>query len=111
MSDVAAPGWARLTGPDLGRALAASRGDEKTQAEEIFLEGLPDKRFCHGPQNLRQFTLWRPWQKGPDREGRVQEPFMSQFIERYPTAVIWLFAILQGVAMLGLNVVLRALVS
>ena len=36
---------------------------------------------------------------------------MSQFIERYPTAVIWLFAILQGVAMLGLNVVLRALVS
>ena len=36
---------------------------------------------------------------------------MSQFAERHPTAVIWLFAVLQGVAMLGLNVLLRALVS
>ena len=36
---------------------------------------------------------------------------MSQFAERYPTAVIWLFAVLQGAAMLGLNVLLRALVS
>jgi hypothetical protein len=36
---------------------------------------------------------------------------MSQLIERHPTAVIWLFAALQGVAMLGLNVILRALVS
>jgi hypothetical protein len=36
---------------------------------------------------------------------------MSQFIERYPTAVIWAFAVLQGAAMLGLNVLLRALVS
>ena len=36
---------------------------------------------------------------------------MSQFIQRYPTAGIWLFAALQGAAMLGLNVLLRALVS
>ena len=36
---------------------------------------------------------------------------MSQFIERHPTAVIWLFAVLQGAAMLGLNIVLRVLVS
>ena len=36
---------------------------------------------------------------------------MSQFIDHYPTAAIWLFAILQGAAMLGLNVLLRALVS
>ncbi len=40
-----------------------------------------------------------------------REPFMSQFIDRYPTTAIWLFAILQGAAMLGLNVLLRALVS
>ena len=31
--------------------------------------------------------------------------------ERHPTAAIWLFAALQGAAMLGLNVVLRVLVS
>jgi hypothetical protein len=36
---------------------------------------------------------------------------MSQLIERHPTAAIWLFAALQGAAMLGLNVLLRALVS
>ena len=36
---------------------------------------------------------------------------MSQFAERHPTAVIWLFAALQGAAMLGLNVLLRVLVS
>ena len=97
--------------PPFRNGLGRFKGDEKTPAEEIFPRAPPDKRFCHGPQNLRQFTLWRPWQKGPDREGKVQEPFMSQFIERYPTAVIWLFAVVQGVAMLGLNVVLRALVS
>jgi hypothetical protein len=36
---------------------------------------------------------------------------MSQLIERHPTATIWLFAALQGAAMLGLNVLLRVLVS
>ena len=36
---------------------------------------------------------------------------MSQFVERHPTTSIWLFAILQGAAMLGLNVLLRVLVS
>ena len=36
---------------------------------------------------------------------------MSQIIDRYPTAALWLFAVLQGAAMLGLNVLLRALVS
>ncbi len=36
---------------------------------------------------------------------------MSQFIDRHPTVSIWLFAILQGAAMLALNVLLRALVS
>jgi len=36
---------------------------------------------------------------------------MSQFIERHPNASLWLIAAAQGVAMLGLNVVLRVLVS
>jgi hypothetical protein len=36
---------------------------------------------------------------------------MSQFIDRHPTFSIWLFAALQGAAMLGLNVLLRSLVS
>ncbi len=87
------------------------KGDPKAHPEENFLPVAFGKRFCLRPENLRKFTLWRPWQKGPDRKGRVLEPCMSQFIERYPTAVIWLFAALQGATMLGLNVLLRALVS
>jgi hypothetical protein len=79
--------------------------------EEIFSRRRFGKRFCPGAENLRKFTLWRPWQKGPDRKRRVLESFMSQLIERHPTATIWLFAALQGAAMLGLNVLLRVLVS
>ncbi len=36
---------------------------------------------------------------------------MSQFIERHPTAVIWLLAALQGAILLGLSFLLRALAS
>jgi len=93
------------------KGFAGFKGAKTPPREEIFLPPPLHKRFCPGPENLRKFTLWRPWQKGPDRKGRVLEPLMSQFIERYPTAVIWAFAVLQGVAMLGLNVLLRALVS
>ncbi len=35
---------------------------------------------------------------------------MLHFLEHYPTASLWLIAIGQGLAMLGLNVALRALV-
>ena len=87
------------------------KGDKNARAEEIFLAAPLRKRFCPARENLRKFTLWRPWQKGPDRKRRVLESFMSQLIERHPTATIWLFAALQGAAMLGLNVLLRVLVS
>jgi hypothetical protein len=87
------------------------KGVKNAPPEEIFSPGTLGKRFCPKQQNLRKFTLWRPWQKGPDRKSRVLESFMSQLIERHPTATIWLFAALQGAAMLGLNVLLRVLVS
>lgn len=35
---------------------------------------------------------------------------MLNFLDRHPTASLWLIAIGQGLAMLGLNVMLRALV-
>ena len=71
---------------------------------------------------VRQKDLSRPWKpseihalaavaKRPRSKGQGPGAVMSQFIERHPTAVIWLFASLQGAAMLGLNVLLRALVS
>jgi len=36
---------------------------------------------------------------------------MSHFIDRHPNAVLWLIAAVQGAGMLGLNVLLRVLVS
>ena len=36
---------------------------------------------------------------------------MTQFFDRHPSASLWLISIAQGVAMLGLNFLLRALVS
>ena len=36
---------------------------------------------------------------------------MTQFYQRHPTAALWAIAIAQGAAMLGLNFVVRALVS
>ena len=36
---------------------------------------------------------------------------MSHLLERHPNAGLWLIAALQGAAMLGLNVLLRVLVS
>jgi hypothetical protein len=97
--------------PGFRKGFAGFKGAKKPRLAEIFFWRPLGKRFCCGPENLRKFTLWRACEKGPDRKGRATEPFMSQFIDRYPTAAIWLFAILQGAAMLGLNVLLRALVS
>src|SRR5215467_13762048 len=81
------------------KAPAGFKGVKNAPSEENFPPPPSGKRFCSGAENLRKFTLWRPWQKGPDRKGRVLEPYMSQFAERHPTAVIWLFAALQGAAM------------
>ena len=36
---------------------------------------------------------------------------MLQFVDRHPTAGLWLIAAAQGAAVLGLNVLLRVLVS
>ena len=44
------------------------------------------------------------------RDNRLGAPTMLNFIDHHPTASLWLIAIGQGLAMLGLNVVLRALV-
>lgn len=38
------------------------------------------------------------------------EPVMLSFIDHHPTASLWLIAVGQGLAMFGLNFLLRALV-
>jgi hypothetical protein len=82
-----------------------------TPTGEIFFLPAPDRRFCLVIENLRKITRWRTCEKGPDRKGTAGEPVMSYFLDRHPTAGLWLIAALQGAAMLGLNVLLRVLVS
>ena len=46
-----------------------------------------------------------------NHQGRsIGSPTMLNFLDHHPTASLWLIAIGQGLAMLGLNVALRALV-
>jgi hypothetical protein len=52
----------------------------------------------------------RRGKKGQIEEDIDREPTMMHFVDHHPTASLWLIAIAQGLAMLGLNVALRALV-
>ena len=111
MSDVAAPGWARLTTGEIGRALGASRGSKTPDQRKISCLPPRAKDFAPGPKTFGNSRSGGRGKKAQIGRAGFWSRFMSQFIERYPTAVIWLFAALQGAAMLGLNVLLRALVS
>src|SRR5215510_7920530 len=111
MSECRRPGMGTADNPEFRKGFSCFKGALWASKEEIFLCRSAGKRFCRRPQNLRKFTLWRACEKGPDRRNRATEPLMSQFIDRHPTLSIWLLAALQGAAMLGLNVLLRALVS
>src|SRR5437867_13112227 len=111
MSECRRPGMGTADNPEFRKGFSRFKGGKVASEEENFLCRSGGKSFCRRPQNLRQFTLWRACEKGPDRRSRATEPPMSQFIDRHPTFSIWLFAALQGAAMLGLNVLLRSLVS
>ena len=58
MSDVAAPGWARLTGRDLGRLRRPFKGGEKGRKEKNFLSPVRAQKDLPTPaRNLRQIPL------------------------------------------------------
>jgi hypothetical protein len=86
------------------------KGVENCPKEKIFFLRPLVERICLVGQNLRQTSPWRAWEKGPDRRDIDQEQAMLHFVDHHPTASLWLIAVAQGLAMLGLNVALRALV-
>jgi hypothetical protein len=84
---------------------------ENQPGEKIFPTRPPDRRICRigetfgksghsGRAKKRQII-------GTDRLGVFA---MLRFVDHHPTASLWLIAAAQGLAMLGLNVALRALV-
>jgi hypothetical protein len=106
----AAPGWARLTARDLGRLPRASRGWKRGRKVK-FSPAIP---LAEGfAEFAKTFGKPRPGGRGKKRQiekDTDREPAMMRFVDRHPTASLWLIAIAQGLAMLGLNVALRALV-
>jgi hypothetical protein len=59
------------------------------------------------------FGKLRPGGRGKKRqilEDTDREPAIMHFVDRHPTASLWAIAFAQGLAMLGLNAALRALV-
>src|SRR6185436_6664193 len=105
MSDVAAPGWARLTGRDLGSLPAPSRGSKKAERRKISCIPPGAKGFAVSPK-----TFGKPAPGGCAMSGQIEEgrpigsPRMSQ-------GSLWLFSVAQGLGILALNVALRVLVS
>jgi hypothetical protein len=96
---------------DLGRVRRTSRG-QKSPARRKFSSAAPSaKDFAVAGKTFGNSRSGAHAKKTQIERAGSRSRFMSQFIDRYPTAAIWLFAILQGAAMLGLNVLLRALVS
>jgi hypothetical protein len=60
-------------------------------------------------------TFGKPRHGGRGKKGQIdrntdREQIMLRFVDQHPSASLWLIAIAQGLAMLGLNVALRALV-
>jgi hypothetical protein len=60
-------------------------------------------------------TFGKPRHGGRAKKRQIEwtsigSPEMLRFLDHHPTAALWLIAIGQGLAMLGLNVALRALV-
>jgi hypothetical protein len=86
------------------------KGEENDPAAKIFFVSPLGRRFCRVGKNLRQIPPWRTCEKTPDRKEFDREKIMLHFVDHHPTASLWLIAIAQGLAMLGLNLALRALV-
>jgi hypothetical protein len=104
MSAVAAPGWARLTDPDLGSDGGPSRGVEKAEKRKISCRAGGTEGFAGLAKTFRK-PAYGGYAMSCQIEGRsVGSNRMSQ-------GLIWLYAVAQGLGVLALNVALRVLVS
>ena len=93
------------------KGFAGFKGGQNRLAGGNFPPECPRQKILSQAAKPSEIHALAAMAKKPRSRVQGLESFMSQLIERHPTAAIWLFAGLQGAAMLGLNVLLRALVS
>jgi hypothetical protein len=105
MSDVAAPGWARLTGLNLGRVVRPSRGSKRAEKRNILPRSTPAKGFAVSAK-----TFGKPAHRFHAKNRQIEGP-SSIGSSRMTQGSLWLFSVTQGLGVLALNVAMRALVS
>jgi hypothetical protein len=110
MVETSRPGMGTADRTGFRKASPGFKGCQIEAEEKIFFLTPLGKRICRVGENLRQTPPWRTCEKVPDRKDIDREQIMLRFIDHHPSASLWLIAIAQGLAMLGLNVALRALV-
>jgi hypothetical protein len=98
---------------NVGRPWRPSRA-AKTPQERNFLprharqQILPRRGKPSGNQAMADV---RKNARSKDTEELEGEPPVTHFLERHRNASLWVISVTQGAAMLGLNLLLRALVS
>ena len=111
MFDVAAPELARLTTRDLGRPPAGSRGAKSRPGAKISARARPAKDFAVRGETFGKPSHGRYAKKLQIEVTNYRGAEMLRFLDHHPTTSLWLIAIGQAAAMLGISVVLRSLLS
>jgi hypothetical protein len=87
------------------------KGLENPRRRENFLSRSPLQKILPKWRKPSANPALADVRKSPRSQGTIDgNPTMLNFLDHHPTASLWLIAIGQGLAMLGLNVALRALV-
>jgi hypothetical protein len=95
---------------EIGTALPASRGTKRPlQGNFSSLAGR--QKILPEPAKPSEIHALASMAKRPRLKRQGPGAVVSQFIERHPTAAIWLIAALQGAVLLGVSALLHALVS
>ena len=110
MVETSRPGMGTADRTGFRKASPGFKGVRIEAEEKIFFLPPLGKRICRVGENLRQTSSWWTCEKAPDLSDFDPGKIMLRFIDHHPSASLWLIAIAQGLAMLGLNVALRALV-
>ena len=96
---------------DLGADRPPSRGRKSPEKRKILPRGCRAKGFAGSRKTFGKPRHGQCAKTGQIEDTSIGSTVMMQFLDHHPTASLWLIAVGQGVAMLGLNVLLRYLVS
>lgn len=96
---------------DLGTFRRPSRGPKWIRKGKILSHRVRAKGFAGSPKTFGKPAHGECAKTGQIEITSIGSSVMLQFIDRHPAASLWLIAVGQGAAMLGLNVLLRYLVA